>query len=182
MGSRPCPPECTCKRHGPRPQSVRDKISASKQGHSVSPETRRKIAVSLQGRTPSAETRAKLRARTTHGHSAAGVTSREYRTWSAMIQRCTNPRYDGYRNYGGRGIEVCERWRTFANFLADMGPRPDGTSLDRVNNDGNYEPGNCRWATRSEQNSNQRAARRTREERSEAAKRGWITRRGADSK
>ena len=77
-----------------------------------------------------------------------------------MHSRCngkpSNPRNLKY--YHGRGIAVCERWRRFENFLADMGERPTGTSLDRVNNDGNYEPGNCRWATRHEQRINQRRA------------------------
>lgn len=68
-----------------------------------------------------------------------------------MIQRCTNPKRDRYPVYGGRGITVCVRWRTFENFLEDMGERPVGRTLDRINNDGNYEPGNCRWATAEEQ-------------------------------
>jgi hypothetical protein len=74
-----------------------------------------------------------------------------------MKARCTNPKSPKFRYYGGRGITVCDRWSTsFEAFLADMGDRPPGKSIDRINNDGNYEPGNCRWATQSEQVRNRR--------------------------
>lgn len=94
-----------------------------------------------------------------HGHASRGRPSGAWRTWRGLFTRCTNRKDPGWKNYGGRGITVCERWRVFENFLADMGERPAGASIDRINNDGNYEPGNCRWATRIEQNSNTRVAK-----------------------
>ncbi len=96
------------------------------------------------------------RRRKTHGK----YKTPEYRVWKAMWARVTNPNHKSYVNYGARGIVICERWKSFVNFMADMGPRPSKQhSIDRINNDGNYEPGNCHWATAKEQRLNQRPAK-----------------------
>jgi hypothetical protein len=109
--------------------------------------------------THSAATRAKQSAsHTKHGHRPGAGASPTYRSWAGMLQRCRNPNNPRYRDYGGRGITVCERWSSFVNFLADMGERPPGKTLDRRDVDGNYEPHNCTWSTPKEQHANRRKA------------------------
>jgi hypothetical protein len=94
--------------------------------------------------------------RTSHGYARKRRTSPEYGIWNTMRSRCSNPNSINYHLYGGRGITFCARWNVFENFLADMGLRPVGTSLERLNNSLGYEPGNCKWATRLEQANNKR--------------------------
>lgn len=92
----------------------------------------------------------------THGKTGTGA----YESWAAMKYRCSNSNHMHFDNYGGRGIKVCERWQAFENFYEDMGDRPAGMTLDRYPDvDGNYEPGNCRWATDVEQGNNKRTSR-----------------------
>jgi hypothetical protein len=93
----------------------------------------------------------------THGHARGIKQSPTYISWCSMKQRCLDPNRKDYHYYGGRGIKVCERWHKFENFLKDMGERPEGKTLDRKNNDGNYIPDNCQWATSKEQCNNRRA-------------------------
>ena len=90
-------------------------------------------------------------------HGMAGT--RIYNIWADMVGRCTRPTHARFADYGGRGITVCERWRSFENFFADMGERPAGRSLDRIDNDAGYSPDNCRWATAQEQRANRRDVR-----------------------
>lgn len=91
------------------------------------------------------------------GYERHGAThTKMYRLWYSMIYRCSDSRATAYESYGGRGIKVCERWQTFSNFLADMGERPEGMSLDRIDPNGNYEPRNCRWVPLKHQSNNRR--------------------------
>ena len=96
-----------------------------------------------------------------HGHAPKTGISTTYRSWRHMHSRCYNQNVPEHKYYGARGIMVCARWHDFVNFLTDMGSRPAGLELDRINNNGNYEPSNCRWATRHEQIQNSRLAKLT---------------------
>lgn len=93
-----------------------------------------------------------IRQNTTHGQTNTPT----YRTWLAMRTRCTNRTRTFWKYYGGRGIKICKRWKQYESFVADMGIRPKGKTLDRINPDGNYEPDNCRWATPKQQTRNRR--------------------------
>lgn len=98
--------------------------------------------------------------KTKHGHSIGHKISREYNVWTHMKRRCLNPKARGYKYWGGRGISICSRWMDFANFFEDMGPCPPKLTLERKDNNGNYEPENCVWADRTTQSRNRRTALR----------------------
>lgn len=104
---------------------------------------------------------AELGRRTLYKHGHATARTGAYASWRAMRDRCLNPKRGVFAHYGGRGITICPEWQaSFQSFLADMGPRPEGCTLDRIDVDGNYEPSNCRWATPKQQANNKRARAR----------------------
>lgn len=97
---------------------------------------------------------------TIHGHSAGGKETPTFKSWMSMRARCNDPNHNRWRIYGGRGIKICARWRDdFGAFLEDMGERPPGTSLDRIDGNGDYEPSNCRWADVHTQTANRRTVK-----------------------
>lgn len=109
---------------------------------------REKVSASLAART------------TTHGHTKGrGGCTPTYGSWRSMVHRCISPSDSSYWRYGAVGVTVCERWRTFTNFLADMGERPAGMTLDRIDGAKGYEPNNCRWATTKQQLANRKSVR-----------------------
>lgn len=129
-------------------------------GYKQTAEHRAKIAASKRKQYEDPAEREKQRQRSSMGsHGQVGTGA--YSSWGAMKQRCTNPRHRDYARYGGRGVTVCAQWMSFAGFFADMGERPPGMTLERIDNDGNYEPGNVQWANRFAQARNRSNKRLT---------------------
>lgn len=101
-----------------------------------------------------------MASRTKHGAYMNGVEKPEHYVWRSMMSRCYNPNTENYKYYGARGIKVCKRWHDYRNFISDMGERPSKEhSLDRINNNSDYKPSNCKWSTRSEQQKNKASTR-----------------------
>ena len=129
--------------------------------HGASPDLQVWFVPNSEGRTRRKVMSSEISARSGQRWKHHGMSSSPtYYTWKGMVQRCHNPKDPSFARYGALGIRVCERWKVFANFLADMGERPAGTTLDRRDVKGNYEPSNCRWASREVQSNNKRNTKR----------------------